>query len=404
MKTYLPYLIGGIALVAFFALLFGAVGSSKRTLNERVTLKQTDKIPYGFYTAKTLLPGLFPQAKIVSDKLSPGTWRAVSTVSDRQAVFIIGDLNASNGELDRIREFVKLGNHVFFISRHLSDDAKIFFGLDDNDVSPGIAPYGGADSLAVSLDAPRFTDTTKYFYPGLRYASVFDSIYPSKSIVLGRDRNNTPNFLQFRMGAGSVYLHTAPLAFSNYFILHKDNVAYYQAALSVIPQNVTKILWNEYYLYKKTTPPESEPAWLSVLFRYKAFRWGFMTALGVLLLYLLMEIRRKQRIIPHWPASKNDSLDFVQTIGRLYYDQRNHQDLALKMSAFFLDHVRSRYNLRTAALDNDFITALSGKAAYPADELTTIVNGISTLPDKAGITEQELAQFHKKLEKFYQQT
>jgi len=403
-KTYLPYLIGGIALVAFCALLFGAVGSSKRTLNERITLKQTDKIPYGFYTAKTLLPGLFPQAKIVTDKVSPGTWRAISTVSDRQAVFIIGDLNASNGELDRIREFVKLGNHVFFITRHLSDEAKTFFGFDYNDISQGFAQSGASDSLAVSLDGPRFTDTTKYFYPGLRYASVFDSIYPSKSVVLGSGLNNSPNFLQFRMGAGSVYLHTAPLAFSNYFILHKNNVAYYQGALSVIPQNVTKILWNEYYLYKKTTPPESEPAWLSVLFRYKAFRWGFMTALGVLLLYLLMEIRRKQRIIPHWPASKNESLDFVQTIGRLYYDQRNHQDLALKMSAFFLDHVRSRYNITTAVLDDEFVAALSTKAGYPADDIMSIVNDISSLPDKAGLTEQQLAQFHKKLEKFYQKT
>ncbi len=140
-------------------------------------------------------------------------------------------------------------------------------------------------------------------------------------------------------GEGAVYIHTSPLVFSNYFILHKNNIPYFQQAVSVIPASVNKVLWNEYYLTKQNTPSQREPGWLRVLFQYKAFRWGLITAMATLFVFILLEMRRKQRIIPIIEKSKNDSLDFVQTIGRLYYDKKDHKDLSKKMGIYFLDHV-----------------------------------------------------------------
>ena len=66
-------------------------------------------------------------------------------------------------------------------------------------------------------------------------------------------------------------------------------------------------------------------------------------------------MRRKQRYIPVVAKPKNDSLDFVKTIGRLYYDKGDHKNLSRKMGAFFLEHVRSRYKLPTGTLNEEFI-------------------------------------------------
>ncbi len=405
MKKYLPYVIGMLVFIALAALVFFSANNRPRRLNERISLKASDKIPYGFYTARNLLPALFPAAKIYSDKRSPGYWDSLLLTGNNQAVFLVGALDANESELEELMEFAGRGNHVFIICKSLSYDATRFFGFKQNAIASDENYYPGSnDSLRVTLAQPRFNDTTTYIYPGRKYSNSFDYTDDETAIILGYTRSGGANFLQFKKGAGSVYLHTAPLAFSNYFILHKNNIRYYQQALSVIPATVTKIVWNEYYLNKRNEPKQQEPNWLSVLFKYEAFKWAFLTALGTLLLYVLLEMRRKQRIIPVWNKPKNESLLFVQTIGRLYHDQGDHKNLAQKMGAYFLEHVRSRYKLPTNVLDEAFVTALHQKTGYHLESLAGIITYINSANNEGTISEQELAFFHKELEKFYQHT
>lgn len=400
MKRYLPYIVGGIALFALGALLVFSV-KPQRNLNERITLKQKDKIPYGFYTARNLLPSLFTKAQLFSDKRSPGYWDSLSLSGSNQAVFLVGDLNADDNELEDMMEFARRGNHIFIICKSLSYDATRFFGFNADIYSDESYYSQSADSLRLQLSLPRFKDTATYIYPGRRYSYSLVSNSFQKAIVLGTNEKGHANFFQFKAAEGSIYLHTAPLAFSNYFILHKNNIAYYQQAISVIPADVTKVLWNEYYLFKKNEPQEKEPNWLGVLFQYDAFRWAFLTALFTLLLYVFLEMRRKQRMIPLLQKPKNETLHFVQTIGRLYYDQKNHKDLAQKMSLYFLDHVRTKYKISTDVLDENFIKLLHAKSGFSEKEVTKLVDFIEVAYGDPDVTEQDLAQFHKSLEQFY---
>jgi hypothetical protein len=404
-KKYLPYTLGALAVIVLLLLLVGAAGTRKRILNERITLKQADKIPYGFFAARNLLPSLFKEAQVMSDKRPPGGWDSISASGTNQAVFLVGDLHANESELGELSAFAERGNHVFLICRTLSFDARRFFGFDHDDVSADEDQDGvSRDSLQLTLAGPRFDDTNTYVYPGRKFSNSFDSLYLEKMVVLGRNGNGSANFLQMKIGKGYIYLHTAPLAFSNYFILHKDNVHYFEQAVSVVPAGVRKVLWNEYYLFKKVKPKEKEPNILSVLFRYEAFRWAFLTALVTLLLLLLSEMRRKQRIIPIVQRPKNESLDFVRTIGRLYYGQKDHNDLALKMAAGFLDHVRTRYKLSTENLDEGFIQALHHKSGYPHAGIARLVQYIGVAGTDTPIAEKELSHFYQSLEGFYQQT
>ena len=57
--------------------------------------------------------------------------------------------------------------------------------------------------------------------------------------------------------------------------------------------------------------------------------------------------KRKQRIIPVITPLKNTSLEFVETIGRLYYQKGTRSGIAHKKIIFFLDFIRTRYNIAT---------------------------------------------------------
>ena len=78
----------------------------------------------------------------------------------------------------------------------------------------------------------------------------------------------------------------------------------------------------------------------------RSLRWAFwLTLILLFLLMFLVESKRKQRPIAEIPALRNASEDFVKTVGRLYFQQKNNQNLAAKMVAAFLENIRSTYNL-----------------------------------------------------------
>ena len=404
MKKYYPYITGGAVLLVLILLLMASRTKPARRMDERITLRYQDKIPYGTAVARQLLPSLFPAADIQTDARYPGSWESVNAYASNQAVILVADyFDAENDELERLNRFVRRGNSVFIIARAFSDDAADFFRLTFSSYNDIFTE--SADSLRLQLVRPFFSLDSQFVYPGKRYESSIRKLDSTQVTVLGRNGGGWANFVGMKRGNGTFYLHTAPLAFSNYFILHKQNVAYYQHALSVVPKQVKAVLWNDYFLQKpQSRREEKDVNWLGALFSQPAFRWGFLTAMATLLLYMLLGMRRKQRLIPPHDKPRNDSLDFVKTLGRLYYEKRDHKNLAEKMGAYFLEHVRSTYKIATHTLDDDFVVLLHVKSGYPQPEIKNIVHEIRRLPDGPNLTEEELARFHKSLELFYQNT
>lgn len=404
MKKLVPYLIvvGVLALITLLVIF----GNRKRTpkMDERITLKEKDKIPYGFAAAKELSASLFPNASFYSDENVPGYWDQISMNSNKQAVIVVaGYFNGDDDEIGRLMRFVKNGNYVFLITQSFSEEAQSAFHIS-YDQEGSFLFGGGGDSLKVRLMKPFFSSDSLYIYPGKKFGSWFESLDTLHTVVLGRNENNNPNFLRFDYGDGTLFIHSAPLAFSNYFILHKHNIRYFEQAMSVIPSDVNKIVWNEYYLVNRRSKDQKEPNWLSVLLRYNEFRWGFGTLLFLLLIWILLNSRRRQRMIPAHPKPKNDSLDFVKTMGRLYYDRKDHHNLAKKMSVYFFEHVRSTYKLPTHTLDDSFVEALHYKSGYPAEELNAIIAFVQDMRNGRSVNEQQLNHFHNQLESFYQNT
>ena len=171
--------------------------------------------------------------------------------------------------------------------------------------------------------------------------------------------NELPDMLRYRIGDGHLTLHAAPLVMSNYFLLQAGNVDYLNAIWQTLPKNINKIYTDNYY---KRSASKSG---LSVLWKYPATRWALLLALFLLLMYVLFEGKRKQRIIPIIAPLKNDSVSFVETVGRLYYNKGNHANLADKMVQQFLEWVRTRYLLNTNLLNENFIHQLTIKSGQP---------------------------------------
>jgi hypothetical protein len=406
MRKVLPYIIVLTTMVFFGLLLLGGYKNTRHMWDERITLRERDKIPYGTAAARSLLPALFPKASFSDDSKSPGNWDSITASSYNQAVILMaGRFDADNEELNRLLTFAQEGNYVFIIARTFSREAIDFFRFYYNENEFDNELNFSTDSLMIKLESPFEHPNHLYLYPGKKFESKFYSLDTTHTIVLGRSRDGNPDFVQYKIGNGSIFVHSAPLAFSNYFLLHKNNIQYFQNALSVIPATVEKVVWNEYYLIKPGRKNvANEPGWFKVLLRYPAFKWGLLTGIITVFLFLLLGMRRRQRMIPPYEKPKNESLDFIKTLGRLYYDQKDHHNLAKKMAVYFLEHVRSTYKINTQVLDDSFILSLQEKSGYPRQELTSLISFIKGLEEDQAVSEVQLTDFYKQLDLFYQNT
>jgi hypothetical protein len=381
-----------VAVAMFLLPLASCQVNREKQIDRRITLRRRDKLPYGTKVAYDGLAHLFPNSTIsVNDK----PLSSLSS-SDGKKVYLIisGALDPTPAEINSLLDFVGEGNHVFISARRYGDSLLHTLGLK---ASCGYLSYGPMDSLRMSIHQPLTGDSLNFAYPGDSFDGWVVSLDPQFTTVLGRDHLGRPDFVRFNYkGGGTLYLHFAPLAFSNFFLLHKQNIVYYQNALSYLPSTVPEVLWDNYF-----TAPHGDKSALSYILSQKALAWAFWLVLLLALLVYLFESKRRQRPIPIILPLQNTSLDFVRTIGRLYFQRRDNHNLATKMVNHFQDQVRSRYNLNATSLDEDLALRIAHRTGYQQEALLRLVGYMRVLPSKAYVPDEELMDFHRQLEAFY---
>jgi len=403
----------------------------------RITLESGDKKPYGTWLAHESLKYYFPDA--TTEALSQGF--RYSNMDNKMkynysghSLLVLEGLYfyLSNREWEDLKQFVSNGNEVILFSSSL--DSKMEQELNcykelSGDESAGI--YRENDDFDNEEMLTLTGSGKKYGYTGRSLKGYFtfkdDSDSSNKnsgtnstanaSDNLAKDEENNkdsksdfaiskpdtlgyahakPDFLRYKIGEGHLTLHAAPLVLSNYFLLQDGNEQYLTAIWQTLPRNINRIYWQDYF--ERNTEVSS---W-SILWRYPATRYALLLAIGALLMYVLFEIKRKQRIIPIIPPLKNDSVSFVETVGRLYYNKGDHTNLSEKMVQQFLEWVRTHYFVNTNLINENFIAQLTIKSGQPEPVVRGLVDMIHEIkmgnikPDDA-----YLYQLYNTIQQFY---
>ena len=408
MRKALPYL-AVFLLIASVAFLL--VYKKPPKFDGRITLSRRDKIPYGTYAAYNLLSGEFPNATIETNRYSPVLWKSLSSDSTRQVLLIVSKFfNPSEIELEYITSFVQNGNYVLISALQMNSTARKFFKLKErssfNPYSPFLErehPFDPFDTSMVRLDTGLFSLPALFQYPGADYSNQFEKTDSNFSYPLGYAYPEDQNLIAVNATAGTFFIHTSPYTFTNFFLLYEQNRKYFEKLMSLFPADARKIVWDEYFLYKRS---DNQPAMeshgvLSVILKYENFRWAFWLTLALLFVYILTEVKRRQRIIPPYEKPVNDSLEFVTTIGKLYYEKGDHKNLAEKLTQYFLDYVRNRFKIPTVEINPSFVQQLSAKSNRDVAEINAITETIHTINLSETITQKQLMDYYELLENFY---
>lgn len=395
----------------------------KNTVNEfkvdkRITLWRKDDIPYGLKYMFESLPQLFPGADIVIESQSPDNQsvfsssrknidRKMSEHEGKTLQFIFcRTFEPTPTEMRQLIRFIQSdGNSLFLSSFEISN---LF--LDELNLK-AVFSNGyrfGQDSMELKIVNPRDATEASFSYPGYRCNNFFAQLEPEYISVLGRNSEGYPNFIKIRYtGGGTLFIHLSPLAFTNYFLLHKNNKQFLDYVASYLPRDIELIDWADYFRTTTSERNQSKRNGVSQALSWINRQPPLSMALWLLVLLLaliyLFESKRKQRIIPEKKALKNSSLEFVKTIGHLYYQRRDNRNLATKMTAHFLDHVRSRYNLSTSRTDEEFARKLAFKTGIEFQVIHDILYQGKYLADQEMVSDTELLHYNQQLQNFYKQ-
>ena len=178
----------------------------------------------------------------------------------------------------------------------------------------------------------------------------------------------------------------------------EDITAVAPAFADGFPQaGVRRVVWDDYFRYDHAHDFSA----FQYILSNPALAWAFWLLLGLFAIIYLFDSKRRQRRVPVVLPLSNTSLDFVRTIGRLYYQRRDNHNLALKMMAHFQDQVRTRYHVNVTTMDETFVERLANRTGYSKPELESLTGYMRDLPAKAYVPDQELMDLHHRLEAFY---
>jgi hypothetical protein len=263
-------------------------------------------------------------------------------------------------------------------------------------------------------------DTAEHFWPYIdNYYICEASDYPFDPLgyfYAGLEGAEYVNFIRIKIGEGYLYWHTNPILFSNLYLAEQNKAGEGRAYLEKIFLHFDskRLLWDHASVnpdYSDFTPPSNyskPPTPMEYIFSQPALRWAWLILLGMTVLYALFGAKRRQRPIPIEEGNRNTSLEFVRTIGRLYYQQQNHKVIFEKLMELYLSHLRQRYHILVRDLNDP---AIIQRIVERSDVDQAIVENIFSeynrlhakleMNKNIEMTADTLNNFYAALERFY---
>ena len=383
-----------LAIASLFLILYIVAEYHKpQPVNWQPTLYLGDKIPLGTYILYHQLDDIFPGATVVNTNKSIYDGFHNTQLSAGNYLIITKSLTFSKVDLDELIKYIKAGNTVFIASLawegYLADSLKIRVG--EASLKEKYSYLNFTNPQLKQADDYKFDKDVAD-----QYFSKFDT---AKAVVISKNNHDQSTVLSFKFGTGSLYLCANPKIFTNYSLLDTNTAAYAARVLSYLPPQ-KHIYWDEYQNHDLSD--DASP--MRVFFDNPNLQWAYYLSLFSLVLFVLFELKRCQRIKPIIEPLKNSTVDFVNVVGRVYYEKRDNANITYKKILYLLGYIRDKYRLPTNKLDDEFIDNLVHKSGVEAKLVRDMIRHINYLGVQQRVTDDELIMLNQLIEKFYNQS
>jgi hypothetical protein len=386
---YMVYigLLGGLLLILML--------SKNKQYDWNVTLAHEDKNPYGTYALNEFLPD-------VVNSIVKNSYQTLYELKDslralENILILSSGFSSGKEDTEMLLSYADAGGTLFISANDFYGTFADTLGLETSDsFFEGENAFEQIDSAFLYFVSPVMDSTSKFRYKRGNIHNYFSNLDSVEATVIATNDFHQPVTLRILKGKGAIILNCTPMIFTNIHLLNGQNHKFASTLLSYLPKRTT--YWTEYYhlgRMEAATP-------LRFILTNEPLKWAYYISIISLLLFMIFEAKRKQRIIPIIKPLTNTTLEFIATIGNLYFQRGDHKNIAEKKIQFFFDQVRSHYMVSMQLRDEGFVAVLtkkSGASGKTVRELVSIINHVLT---KEKITASELTDLNHSIEKFQQ--
>ena len=371
-----------ITIVGFFILPW----ENENEVNWNKTFVNTDTNPYGAYILYSFLDTIFT-GKIETTRETAAYTLREDYNSPTSYIFVNEENSFSETDYSYLQSFIDDGNNVFISSEYFYEDFEEIFGISI------VYDYDIEDSIFLLNDF----QGKEYVYSGVYTFFNVDSCNMPYEI-LAESSSGEIIFLRAKSEKGYLYLHSNPSAFVNINLLDTTKYDFAFRCLSYLPHN-SNVIWDEFQKQGLIGGGSR----FRVLLANMPLRIALYLAFISGLLYMLFGSKRIQRIIPEVKPPVNSSVEFLETVGNLYYRKRDFKTIAMKRHAYFLDFVRKNYFLSTENIDGDFFIRLHEKSGVGLSIIKRLFERYKHLIEMEADSDIFI-RYNNVLEDFYRQT
>lgn len=399
MKKILPLIVIIVVLVVTAAIAISI--KQTKTVDWEESFDEKSNKPYGVSIFYKELPNLFKDYKVRTVYHQPASYLSANSedgygdhVAEGSFIIIGNSDYLEDDSVDELLNFVDAGNTLFisdyYFNQKFHDTLNVSVDYIDNEkdsISYQSLKYLNIEDIKIDRNAY------------MQYFSDFDSI---NHTVLGNSKIDTlrANFLKIPFGKGQVFLHTEPKAFTNYNLLKEDRYKYVEGIISYLPDN--NIYFDSYIKiqtgYDGDVEKESNLSWF---LEQLSFKWAWYTAVIFGVLFMIFNAKRRQRIIKIIKPLQNTTVAFVKTVSNLYFETQDHKNLIDKKITYFLEKIRTDYNLDTSVLNEEFTEKLASKTGKKKADVKKTIDFINWLRSKNEFFEENLVKLNRHIEAFY---
>lgn len=432
------YILIGVIVLVISAILFLVSRSNTPHYKWSEINSIESEEPYGNSLLYTLLGDYFPENKVnkVNEDIREELKQALEKGGHTNYMFLGHNMHYSIETYQALAEFVASGNDAFILANSPNTILYQLWLQQGNEESlENIADTENEESLEHIADADidfysnwsssmeTSQITCNFTAKGFRTSSGYTYTYnvidqsenkswnyylpdylnaiPTVDILGTMQTPYLSNFIRIPHGSGYFYIHLEPILFSNYYLLNEDKLEYTNKVFSYMKPG--DIIWDEFSknYTKDRNNDRQEEGPLRFILSNPALRAGWYTLLGGLLLFLLFRTKRLQKPIPVLEPNENRSLEFVQTIGRMYFIRKNHKQLAHQKIKLFYHFIQDRYQIPTAQIDDAFKLKLELKSEISMSTINEILKHSAYIERTDEVTEEDILLLHKLIDNFY---
>ena len=221
----------------------------------------------------------------------------------------------------------------------------------------------------------------------------FDTIVDKKERIERIDTfaiKKVPTAVSVPYGKGEVIFVSSPLLFTNSGMLEGNTFVYIFRLMSYLAD--LPVYRTEAYV-KTDAMLVAEQSPFREFIKRPPLRWALYLALLGVVLFMIFTARRRQRVIPIMSKPANRSLEFIQLIGTLYYQRKDHVDLVRKKFKLFAEELRKTAGVDISDVNTDDreYLLLAEKTGMNSDRLKKVIRQIRlVLHSEGNISVEEM--------------